>query len=263
VLAVVAYLVFHRLVGLQPKTVGPNAIGAGLFLSIVASVSRLLQYVVPLLCVVGAALSAWKRRTRTQLFEAAAVAPDADALNTITWREFEMLVGEAFRLQGYGVQENEGAGADGGVDLVLRKSGATYLVQCKRWNKGAVDVTVVRELYGVMHDRKAQGGFVITSSRFKQPAVDFAKGKPLKLIDGKELHQMIRAAKAAQAAGRPPAPVVTRAQPAPPPAPSATPTCPACNAEMVLRTARKGANAGGSFWGCARYPACKGTRPAA
>ena len=33
--------------------------------------------------------------------------------------------------------------------------------------------------------------------------------------------------------------------------------CPACGAAMVLRTARKGANAGNQFWGCSKYPACK------
>ena len=37
------------------------------------------------------------------------------------------------------------------------------------------------------------------------------------------------------------------------------PSCPACGAEMVLRTARKGANVGNQFWGCSRYPACKHT----
>ena len=36
-------------------------------------------------------------------------------------------------------------------------------------------------------------------------------------------------------------------------------TCPDCNSEMVLRTARKGRNAGGQFWGCSNYPKCKGT----
>ena len=31
---------------------------------------------------------------------------------------------------------------------------------------------------------------------------------------------------------------------------------------MTIRTARKGANAGGQFWGCLNYPKCKGTRDA-
>ena len=39
------------------------------------------------------------------------------------------------------------------------------------------------------------------------------------------------------------------------------PRCPLCDGLMVLRTARKGKNAGSQFWGCAAFPKCKGTRP--
>ena len=38
------------------------------------------------------------------------------------------------------------------------------------------------------------------------------------------------------------------------------PTCPKCDSDMVLRTARKGPNAGSQFWGCSRFPSCRGTR---
>ena len=38
-------------------------------------------------------------------------------------------------------------------------------------------------------------------------------------------------------------------------------TCPRCGSSMVRRVARRGRNTGNSFWGCSRYPACKGTRP--
>jgi len=38
------------------------------------------------------------------------------------------------------------------------------------------------------------------------------------------------------------------------------PVCPQCAKPMVSRTARQGANAGQTFWGCTGYPACKGTR---
>lgn len=43
---------------------------------------------------------------------------------------------------------------------------------------------------------------------------------------------------------------------------AAAPSCPACGGTMNNRTARRGANPGARFWGCARYPACEGTRPA-
>jgi len=36
------------------------------------------------------------------------------------------------------------------------------------------------------------------------------------------------------------------------------PQCPECTKPMVLRTARKGRNAGSQFWGCSAYPECKG-----
>lgn len=41
------------------------------------------------------------------------------------------------------------------------------------------------------------------------------------------------------------------------------PACPACGDSMVLRKARSGANAGGEFWGCSRYPKCRGMLPQA
>ena len=39
-----------------------------------------------------------------------------------------------------------------------------------------------------------------------------------------------------------------------------TPDCPVCGASMVRRVAKKGANAGEAFWGCTRFPQCRGTR---
>lgn len=40
---------------------------------------------------------------------------------------------------------------------------------------------------------------------------------------------------------------------------SAVPDCPVCNSPMVKRSAKRGVNAGNEFWGCSRYPSCKGT----
>ena len=62
-----------------------------------------------------------------------AQAQSTNALDGMSWREFEMLVGEAFRLQGYRVIETGGGGADGGIDLVLFKGSEKFLVQCKQW----------------------------------------------------------------------------------------------------------------------------------
>ena len=39
---------------------------------------------------------------------------------------------------------------------------------------------------------------------------------------------------------------------------SEAPACPQCGAEMVKRTAKTGVNKGKVFWGCSRYPRCRG-----
>jgi four helix bundle suffix protein len=39
------------------------------------------------------------------------------------------------------------------------------------------------------------------------------------------------------------------------------PKCPQCESHMALRTAKSGKNAGQQFWGCTKYPDCKGTQP--
>lgn len=56
-------------------------------------------------------------------------------------------------------------------------------------------------------------------------------------------------------------PAATRPTTPPPVFRSNTPTCPQCGSTMVRRVARRGGNRGNSFWGCPRFPRCKGTRP--
>ena len=52
--------------------------------------------------------------------------------------EFEWLVGEVFRREGWTVQETGRVdGPDGNIDLVLNKPGTRIIVQCKRWEAEA------------------------------------------------------------------------------------------------------------------------------
>jgi restriction system protein len=216
------------------------------------------QYVVPFLCLTGAGVSAWRRRVRTRLVDRVACGDASDAVDGIGWREFELLVGEAFRLAGFRVVETGGSGADGGVDLVLSKpvknGSERFLVQCKQWRARRVGVDVVRELYGVMAARGAAGGFVVTSGGFTDEAIAFASGRNVMLVDGPTLRDLLRRARTNPSA----APLHPTG-----PANGATAgaaSCPACSKPMVRRTARRGPHAGRAFWGCSGYPGCRGTR---
>ncbi len=177
----------------------------------------------------------------------------------MSWQEFELLVGEGFRQQGYQVTESGGGGADGGVDLVLRKGGDKFLVQCEQWKALTVGVTVVRELYGVMAADGAAGGFVVTSGRFTPEAHNFAKGRNITLMDGPDLLKLL---KRAQSVGQPSQVAVKPAHMATTSATHNPPSCPLCAKAMVKRTAKRGGAAGVAFWGCSAYPACRGTMKA-
>ena len=251
-LALVSYLFLHQF-ATMPKVVAvqPGQIADMVTRSMVAAFAYAGQFIVPFICLLGALVSFIQRRKRQNLVGVVTQAKSADALNSMSWSEFEMLVGEAFRLQGYQVTEQGGARADGGVDLVLRKGSETFLVQCKQWKAFKVGVDVVRELYGVMAANGAAGGFVITSGSFTADAQAFANGRNVKLVDGPKLFGLIQQAKTSIPASKAvPAPVVA----------SSSPSCPLCQSLMVRRTARKGAKAGSQFWGCSRYPVCRGTR---
>lgn len=262
-LAVLSYVLLHQLAA-QPITAAtqPGHVSAMVTQSLWKGLAGVGQYVVPLLCLAGAVVSAWQRKVRKNLVDDVAQSKASDALDGMNWREFEMLVGEGFRLQGYQVVETGGGGADGGVDLVLSRpgkiGGEKFLVQCKQWRAYKVGVDVVRELYGVMAARGATGGFVVTSGRFTDDAVDFASGRNVALLDGPKLRGLLQQAKAsaASAPARPSVQPLTEKKTGP----AQSPTCPLCSKSMVRRTAKRGANAGGEFWGCTGYPACRGTR---
>jgi len=203
-----------------------------------------------------------KKFGRRRLF---ASRPDLASLRRMSWQDFEKYVGEAFRMQGYVVEETGGGGADGGVDLVLRKPGQTILVQCKRWSAWKVGVKTVRELYGVLIDRKATGAVLVTCRGYTADARTFAEEKPVELMDSDALWRLVETGRAQSKPALAPAGVADAhmAQPAPL---SQTgdaadrPLCPSCGSPMVLRTARKGPNPGSQFYGCSRFPECRGIR---
>lgn len=260
VLATTAFAVLHLVAQRQPEPISAaGQIGPALVATVFRSFAAVGQYVVPLLFVAGSAGSWYRRRVRQQLVDDAASRPASAAFAELNWKQFEQLVGEAFRRQGYSVEETGGGGADGGVDLVLRRHGETHLVQCKQWRAYKVGVQPVRELYGVMAAKGAAGGYVITSGRFTEEAIAFAEGRNLRLLDGVQLKRLIDAP-SSKATG----PV--KADAATPPVGDASrfavaaPACPVCRRPMLRREARRGAHAGKAFWGCAGYPACRGTR---
>jgi len=200
------------------------------------------------ICWVAALASFIGRQKRKRLLE---TQTGLDSLRAMSWQQFEMLVGEAFRRQGYRIEETGLGGADGGIDLRLSKGGETTLVQCKQWHSQRVDVKVVREMYGLLVHHGAGDVKIVAIGDFTPDARRFAQGKPIELIHGEALLTLIRSVQNAT-----PATAAAAARPAT--EHPATPDCPSCGVPMVQRSNRR---TGDAFWGRAKYPGCRGTRP--
>jgi restriction system protein len=269
VLAVLSYLLLASLAARGTPAATPTQVGPAVVSTVVAAFSQFLQYVVPVLCLIGAGMSAYRRSERAALLAKATGGDTSLEVSRMTWHQFELLIGEAFRSQGYSVAELGGSGPDGGVDLVLTKDGVRYLVQCKQWRAFKVGVSVVRELFGVMAAQRAAGGYLVTSGRLTEEAKAFAVGKNITLIDGDRLGKFLRSGQQ----DRPPRESVRRSIEANPQSTSRqdagnasfraaaekVPLCPRCSKAMVRRVARQGARSGQAFWGCSGYPGCRGT----
>jgi len=109
-----------------------------------------------------------------------------------------------------------------------------------------------------MTAEKAEHAVLATAGRFTNDAQAFADSKPIELLNGDRLWGMIKEVKQdARVAIQPARELIPSAQPT---EVAAVVECPKCGSPMVERVARKGQHAGKRFWGCSKYPACRGIR---
>jgi restriction system protein len=252
VIGIAAYFGIHALANRAPSVpIHPGQVGQYMGNSIVIAFASIGQYLVPLFCFFAALLSYINQRKKVELVKNVQHAGSFDGM---TWQDFEMLVGQAFRLQGFRVLDVGGSGPDGGIDLVMLKGSEKFLVQCKHWRAQRVGVDVVRELYGVMAAKGSTAGFVVTSGRYTEDAVKFSEGRNITLIEGAKLIEMCQQARRSLDSA-------TKHNGQPKPSVVQPPVCQKCSSPMVLRTAKQGAHIGSKFWGCANYPSCKNIQP--
>lgn len=114
-------------------------------------------------------------------------------LASIGWEDFEHLCREVLEKwlgeSGAEVKVTQ-ASRDHGVDAVIFDPdpirGGKIIVQAKRYTK-VVDVSAVRDLFGVVQHEGAMKGILMTTSHFGADSYSFAQGKPITLISGPEL----------------------------------------------------------------------------
>ncbi|WP_052100895.1 restriction endonuclease [Novilysobacter arseniciresistens] len=119
-----------------------------------------------------------------------------DELANLDPLEFERVVADYYRKQGYDVEEcgtgGTGRGFDGGIDLKLRGNGEYVVVQCKRHNAYQLTHNPVHELLGVAGTEGADRCILVNTGEYTRYAWEVAaKNSKLELIDGAELRRML------------------------------------------------------------------------
>ncbi|WP_411150845.1 restriction endonuclease [Streptomyces sp. A30] len=135
---------------------------------------------------------------------------------------FESLVADLFRAMGMQAVMTQRSN-DGGVDVDALDPtpirGGKIVVQVKRY-RNTVPPTAVRDLYGTVQDAGANKGVLVTTSGFGPGSHTFARGKPLELISGGELVDLLHRHGLRGRLGEGGRPAATRPTP---PAPAALP----------------------------------------
>lgn len=114
-------------------------------------------------------------------------------LAAMDWQDFEHLIRELleqeFSTNGGEVKVTQGS-SDGGVDAIAFDPdpirGGKIVIQAKRYTN-TVGISAVRDLYGTVMNEGATKGVLVTTSSFGSDSYNFAKNKPLTLLDGGNL----------------------------------------------------------------------------
>ncbi len=227
------------------------------FLICVFALLSALLGVLVFLAYVSAVVLAWKGRfiIRTIL--------SVEMIQGLNWKDFERLIAAILRADGYTIEVRGGEKPDGGIDMIAEKGGKRYIVQCKSYWKQDIEVSLIRELYGVVCAEKADGGMFFTCTGFTAPARQFAENLPLQLFSAEEIYEKIRKIQEARAEETSSPEAAERffesiVQKVAETSENQIPRCPICHSSMIFRAT----SVGGGFWGCSNYytSGCTGKR---
>jgi restriction system protein len=113
------------------------------------------------------------------------------------WEDFEHFIRELFerefKVNGGEVKVTQ-ASRDGGVDAIAFDPdpirGGKIVIQAKRYTN-PVGVSAVRDLYGTVLNEGATKGILVTTSDYGSDSYNFAKDKPLTLLNGSNLLHLL------------------------------------------------------------------------
>ena len=181
-----------------------------------------------------------------------------ESIRRLSPREFERVLSDSFQLQGYAVDERGGSELSEGVCFALRKPNQRILVRCIHRTGAQVGVEAARGLHEVMSLEGASGGLIVTSEQLSSEARAWVADKPIGLIEGRALLELVNRGRARKPRS---ANIALRREPYLGPPLAELLDCPRCGAPMVLKQDQQPSQPEAAFFGCS-VPRCPGTRPA-
>ncbi|MBM4055646.1 MAG: restriction endonuclease [Planctomycetes bacterium] len=122
---------------------------------------------------------------------------DTYNLAAMDWEDFEHMIRELFEKefsQSGGEVKVTRSSRDAGVDAVAFDPdpirGGKIVIQAKRYTN-TVGVSAVRDLFGTVMNEGATKGILVSTADYGPDAYEFAKGKPLTLLNGSNLLHLL------------------------------------------------------------------------
>lgn len=174
-----------NLANVDPKACFKNLKGVG------SSQLHSLTPIAPILNI------SWEDKRFISSYDVAEELDDTCNLAAMDWEDFEHLIRELFgkEFSQYGGEVKvTRASRDHGVDAVAFDPdpirGGKIVIQAKRYTN-TVGVSAVRDLYGTVLNEGATKGILATTADYCPDAYEFARGKPLTLLNGSNLLHLL------------------------------------------------------------------------
>ncbi len=109
------------------------------------------------------------------------------SLRTLSWDQFSAVIVGAYQRQGYSVEPVNKPDHD----YTLTQQGRVTLLQCRRWKVTQLGVGPLEELAGAIANAEAYNGICITAGSISSKAREFVKGRPITLVTGIALAELV------------------------------------------------------------------------
>ena len=118
-----------------------------------------------------------------------------DALSRVAWQDFEVLVANHYREQGYDVMHcgdgHFGLRGSSEVDLRMRRQGKLSLVHCRHESVSRVDAGAIARLLTIAAEDEAAETIIVSSGDIPEAARQVGEAGGATLIDGVAVRAML------------------------------------------------------------------------